>query len=101
MDIIIFIVFLSAVFYYFVMVRNGNLSFWKKASKDPDFVYEQLLEDMAWIIADGETKIDKDKYDGPFLLYVPSIGRTIKFYGEIGKYEDSQKRIEQELTKKN
>ena len=99
MDIIIFILILVALFYYFVMVRNGNLSFWKKASKAPDFVYEQLLEDSAWIVADRETKIDKDKYNGPFLLYVPSIGRTIKFYGEVGKYEDSEKRIEQELTK--
>ncbi len=100
MGIIIFIVILAALYYYFVIVRNGNLSFWKKASKEPDFVYEQLLQGDAWIIADEETEIDKEKYDGPFLLYVPSMGGTVKFYGEVGKYEDSQKQIEQELTKK-
>ena len=99
MYIIIFVVILVALFYYFVIVKNGNLSFWKKASKNPDFVYKQLLEDDAWIIYDGETDIDKEKYEGPFMLYVPNVGTTIKFYGEIGKYEDSQKRIEQELTK--
>lgn len=97
MDIIIFVVILAALFYYFVMVKNGNLSFWKKAAKKPDFVYEHLLKDNAWIIYDGISKIDKNKFDGPFLLYVPSIDKTIKFYGEVGKYEDSQKRIEKEL----
>jgi len=98
MSIIIFIIVLATLFYYFIIVRNGNLSFWKKASKNPDFVYKQLLEDDAWIIADGEIKINKEKFDGPFLLYIPSINKTVKFYGEVGKYRDSQKKIEQELT---
>lgn len=97
MNIIIFIIILVALFYYFVIVKNGNLSFWKKAAKNPDFVYEQLLKDDAWIVDDGTSKIDKDKFDGPFLLYIPSVGKTIKFYGEVGKYENSQKRIENKL----
>jgi hypothetical protein len=98
MDILLFIIISIALFYYFAIVKNGNLSFWKKASKNPDFVYTQLLADDAWIIADGKTKIDKQRYDGPFLLYVPIIGATVKFYGEIGKLEESQKRIEDKLT---
>ncbi len=97
MDIIIVIIIVASLFYYFVMVKKGNLSFWKKAAKNPDFVYEQLIEDSAWIIDDETTKIDKGKFDGPFFLYVPSMGKTIKFYGEIGKYEDSQKRIKEKL----
>ena len=97
MEIIIFIIILAILFYYFVMVKNGNLSFWKKAAKNPDFVYEQLSKDNVWIIDDGNTKINKEKFDGPFLLYVPSINKTIKFYGEIGKYKNSQKRIEEKL----
>lgn len=97
MYIIIFIIILITLFCYFVMIKKGNLSFWKKAAKNPDFVYEQLLKSDAWIIDDGTTKIDKEKFAGPFLLYVPSIGKTIKFYGEIGKYENNQERIEEEL----
>lgn len=99
MEIIIFIIILAVIFYFVVIVKLGNLSFWKKAAKKPDFVYEHLLKDDAWIIDDGTSNIhiDKNKFDGPFLLYVPSVGKTIKFYGEIGKYEDSQKRIEREL----
>lgn len=93
---IIFIIILIVIFYVF-MIKNGNLSFWKKAAKKPDFIYEHLLKDDAWVIDDGISKIEKDKFDGPFLLYIPSICKTIKFYGKIGKYEDSQKRIEEEL----
>lgn len=87
------------VIFYFVVVRYGNLSFWKKAAKKPDFVYEHLLKDDAWLIDDGSSSmhVDKSEFDGPFLLYVPSINNTIKFYGKIGKYEESQKRIEKEL----
>lgn len=97
MYIIILVIILAVLYYYFVMVKHGNLSFWKKAAKNPDFFYEQLLKDDVWLVDDGVTKIDKGRYDGPFLLYVPSIGKTIKFYGEVGKYEDSQKRIEEKL----
>lgn len=94
MGIAIFVIVLAALFYYFVMVKSGHLSFWKKAAKRPDFVYEQLLKDDAWIIDDGIIKIDKKRFDGPFFLYVPSMGKTVKLYGEVGKYEDCQKRIE-------
>jgi len=93
----IFIIILVGIFFYVVIVKNGNLSFWKKAAKKPDFVYEYLLKDDAWVIDDGILKVDKSKFDGPFFLYVPSIGKTIKLYGEVGKYEDSQKRIEKLL----
>ena len=97
MYFIVSVIILGVLYYYFVIVKNGNLAFWKKAAKNPDFVYKQLSEDDSWLVDDGGTKIDKGIYDGPFLLYVPSIGKTIKFYGKIGKYEDSQKQIEKKL----
>src|SRR3989344_4426051 len=59
--IIITIVILGAL-YYIVILRNGNLSFWKKAAKNPDFVYEQFLQDNAWVIDDGSGKIDESKF---------------------------------------
>lgn len=94
--IIITIVILG-ILYYIVILRNGNLPFWKKAAKNPDFVYEQFKQDNAWVIDDGSERIDKTGLDGPFLLYVPKIGKTIKFYGKVGEYEESQNRIEKEL----
>ena len=96
--IIIFIIILAVLYYYyFVMVKHGNLLFWQKATKNPDFVYEQFSQDHAWVIDDGTTAIDKTDLDGPFLLYIPNLGKTIKFYGRVGKYEDSQKRIGENL----
>lgn len=97
-EIIITIVILG-VLYYVVILRNGNLSFWKKVARDPDFVYEQFSQDNAWVIDDGSRNIDKTGLDGPFLLYVPKIGKTIRFYGKVGLYEQSQSRIEKELLK--
>lgn len=98
LNIIIFIVVLAVLYYHFVIVKNGNLSFWKKVAKNPDFFYPQLLKDDAWIVDDGTSKIEKHRLNGPFLFYVPSLSRTIKFYGKVGKYEASQKRIEKELN---
>ena len=97
MGILIVVIILAGLFYYFVMVKNGNMSFWKKAAKKPDFVYEKILKDSAWIIDDGNSEIDKDKFNGPFFLYVPSVGKTVKFYCEFDKIEASQKRIEELL----
>lgn len=83
------------ILYYIFLIREGNLSFWKKAAKNPDFVYQKLLKDSAWICDDGRLNIsiNKDNFVGPFLLYVPSINRTVKFYGKVNKYETSQKKI--------
>ena len=82
---------------YYVILKNGNLSFRKKAAKNPDFVYEQLSQDDAWVIDDGTSEINKTGLDGPFLLHIPRIGKTIKLYGKVDKYEASQKRIEELL----
>jgi hypothetical protein len=96
---IIITIAILGILYYVVILRNGNLSFWKKVAENPDFVYDQFLQNDAWVIDDGTGKIDKAGLDGPFLLYVPSIGKTIKFYGKVGEYEESQNRIENELSK--
>lgn len=96
MSIFILIIILAVIF-YFVYIKYGNLSFWRKAAKNPDFVYQHLLKDDAWILDDGISNKGKVELDGPFLLYVPSVGKTIKFYGKVGKYEDSQKKLEEKL----
>ncbi|MFA5134992.1 MAG: hypothetical protein WC505_04380 [Patescibacteria group bacterium] len=79
------------------MKKQGGLGFWKKATKNPELVLKELMNDDAWIIDDGTAKVDEREYDGPFLLHVPSLGKMVKIYGKVGKYEDSQKRIEEIL----
>jgi len=96
MYIAIAIIILGILYYYFVVVKHGDVAFWKKVSKNPEFFYEQLKKDEAWVIDDGSINIDKNKYTGPFMLHVPSLGKVIRFYGKIGEYEDSQKRIKEE-----
>jgi hypothetical protein len=96
---ILLIIVVLAILYYVMIVRSGDLSFWKKAAKNPVFVYEQFSQDDAWVIDDGNNQIDKAGLDGPFMLYVPSIRKTIRFYGKVGKYEESQKRIKKESLK--
>lgn len=93
---VIGILFLLGVF-YFVVVKKGNLSFWRKAAKNPDLVFKLLSEDDAWVIGDENKDLVDTKLDGPFLLYVPTVGKTVKFYGKAGEYEESQKRIEELL----
>jgi len=100
MNVIITIIALICIFYgyYLIVIKQGNLSFWMKAAKHPDFVYKLLVEDEAWIIDDGYSQIDKTQFDGPFMLHVPSLGKTVKFYGEVGKYENSQKKIKMNIA---
>jgi len=95
---IFILVIISAAIIYFIYIKYGNLSFWSKAAKNPDFVYQYLLKDDAWIIDDGLSNMDKNEFDGPFSLYIPSIDKTIKFYGKVGEYEDSQKKLEEKLS---
>ncbi|MEX0877398.1 MAG: hypothetical protein WDZ40_00870 [Candidatus Spechtbacterales bacterium] len=100
MEIIIPIIILVVLYYYFVIVKRGNISFWKDAAKHPDFVYEQLSKDDAWVIYDGTSHPNKKDFVGPFRLYVPSLQKSVKFYGKEGQYEESEERIQKQLRDK-
>lgn len=69
----------------------GRLSFWKLAAKLPDQAIEFMSSDPAWIIP-GDSGVPP-RYVGPFLLSVPSLGRTIKIYGNPDRIEESQARF--------
>jgi hypothetical protein len=84
--------------FYLIFVRNGKLIFWKIVSKNPERFLELIEDNDSWLIDKGASVIDKTIYDGPFRVHIPSLRKTIKVYGKIGKYEDSQKVIEQKLV---
>lgn len=96
MELVLISLVVIGLVYYFVVIRNGNLSFWKKAHRYPDIVYKEIQNDNAWVIDNGQD-LDKKGLDGPFRMYVPDLDRIVKFYGRVGVYEESQKRIEEEL----
>ena len=74
--------------------KESNFSFWGKVGKYPEIAFMEMMMDDAWCLE--ENRQDNVEYDGAFRLFVPSVG-FVKIYGEIGKYEDSQKSIEQKL----
>lgn len=96
LDVIPILIIIVFIAYYF-FVKRGNISFWRKAKDNPNFVYKELIKDDAWVIDDGVVEIDKNEFVGPFRLYVPKINKTVKFYGKVGKFEESQKRIKKEI----
>ncbi len=103
MNITIVVIFLLVYFLYFTVIKDGSLFFWIIASKDPEYTYQKLLKDEAWVIDDGlkKLKINKSKYSPPYSLKIPSLGMKVQFYGELEKYRASQKRIEEEYYKNN
>lgn len=90
MKVLILIIVVAIFSFYFVVVKNGKLSFWSKAAKEPDLFYDLISRDSTWIIEDGVTHIDKDDFNGPFRLYVPSLGKVVKFWGCFDNIEKSQ-----------
>lgn len=96
MELVLISLVIIGLAYYFVVVKNGNLSFWKKAHRYPDIVYKEIQSDDAWVVDSGQL-LDKTDLEGPFRMYVPGLDKTVKFYGRVGAYEESQKRIEEKL----
>lgn len=69
----------------------GRLSFWKLASKLPEEAIRFMESDSAWVFA---REFEKPAgYSRPFFLWVPSLGQTIKLYGDPDRIEHSQARF--------
>ena len=71
----------------FLLMRKGNLKFWKIVNLDPDEFYNFIKDSDAWRLSNEDTTV---KLDGPYRLYVPNLGQQIKVYGVVGLYENSQ-----------
>lgn len=73
--------------------KLGKLSFWKLAAKFPDKALEHVSNDPAWVIIQGAEPAPGAGFTGPFLLAVPSLGRTLKLYAREDQIEASQQRF--------
>lgn len=84
--------------------KNGKPEFWKWAGSHPEEAYSFYKEDSeVWLVIDNpasDKEIDKNTWVGPFRLFVPSLGRTIKIYGKNGKYEERQSELLSKLINK-
>lgn len=85
---IIICVIIAVVAIAIYLIRRGNLDFFKIASINPDEFYSFIVDNDAWRLSKSSEK--NIKLEGPFLLYVPKLGKRIKYYGVIGLYEKSQ-----------
>lgn len=95
----IFILLLCIItLWYFLIVRNGNLSFWQLVAKYPSVALGFFLKnEEAWFVDAGSLDQDKSilkigEWDGPFQLMMPNMNnKMMKVFGKVGKYEESQK----------
>ena len=93
---IILLILVIIIILIFILNKQGNLKFWKKVSKNPDLAYRLFLKSEDWYIEDcinSKPENSEDRWDGPFFLNIPSINKTVKVYGKVGKYEKSQEYI--------
>lgn len=73
--------------------KLGKLSFWKLAAKFPEKALEHISNDPAWVVLQGSESAPGSGFTGPFLLAVPSLGRTLKVYAREDQIEASQQRF--------
>lgn len=73
--------------------KFGKLSFWKLAVEFPEKTLEHVLNDPAWVVLQGSEAAPGVDFTGPFLLPVPSLGRTLKLYAREDQIEASQQRF--------
>ena len=78
-----------ALFY----VKLGKFSFWKLAEKFPEKALEYVSNDPVWVVHYGSEPGPGEGFTGPFLLAIPSLGRTLKLYAREGQVEASQERF--------
>ena len=70
--------------------KHGKLPFWKLAAKFPEKALEHVSNDPAWVVLQGSESAPEPGFTGPFLLPVPSLGRTLKLYAREDQIEASQ-----------
>lgn len=96
--LLLFVVILGGLALFYG--KMANLSFWKFAGKFPEETLKYVSNDPAWFLVQGSEAPPGAGFIGPFLLAVPSLGRTITLYALEDQIEASQKRfleIHQEL----
>lgn len=89
--LILFIAALGGLALFYV--KLGKLSFWKLAAKLPEQALEHVSNDPAWVVIQGAESAPGAGFTGPFLLAVPSLGRTLKLYAREDQIEASQQRF--------
>jgi len=84
------------LFYRFVLVKSGNLKFWKVANSHPEDAYVFFKHNDCFVVFDSDppggcrANLLSGEWDGPFRLQVPSKDRVVTIYGRVPEYQSAQ-----------
>lgn len=99
MEWIIGVVIIGFLYYKFVLVKAGNLNFWKTIARHPDEFYEFIKNNQNFIVFETESsaglrgKLPPGDWEGPFKLAVPSKKIVINFFGLLPAYKMEQEKF--------
>ncbi len=80
----------------FVLVKGGNLKFWKVVNAHPEKAYSFFKANDCFVVFESEppggyrASLPAGEWDGPFKLPVPSKGRVVTIYGRVPEYQNAQ-----------
>ena len=93
---IIIIIVVGFLFYKFVLVKHGNLKFWKFAKNYPEDVYSFFTSNENFVIFDSKppdgyrANLPSGEWDGLFRLYVPSKNTFVTIFDRVPEYQIAQ-----------
>jgi hypothetical protein len=93
---LIVIVVAGFLYYRFVLVKGGNLKFWKIVKTHPEEAYSLFTDNDCFVVFDRnppdgyQANLPLGEWDGPFRLHVPSRTRFVTIYGRSPDYQIAQ-----------
>lgn len=96
MEWLIGILIVGFLYYRFVLVKGGNLKFWKVVNSHPEEAYSFFKRNDCFVVFDSDpsggyrANLPAGEWDGPFKLPVPSKDRVVTIYGRTPEYHDAQ-----------
>ena len=93
---LIIIVVAGFLYYRFVLVKRGNLNFWKSAKNHPEEAYSLFSSDDSFVVFDSKppdgfrANLPSGEWDGPFRLHVPSRNKFVTIFGRVPEYQIAQ-----------
>jgi hypothetical protein len=96
MEWLIGVAVVGFLYYRFVLVKGGNLKFWKVAQVNPEEAYAFFKGNPCFVVFESEppegyrANLPYGKWHGPFKLPVPSQNRVVTIFGRSPEYLATQ-----------
>lgn len=104
MEWLIGIVVVGFLYYRFVLVKSGNLKFWKVANGNPEEAYVFFKRNPCFVVFESEpaggcrASLPSGEWVGPFKLAVPSQNRVVTIFGRFPEFEAAQETFLREYS---